>query len=130
MRLGRAGWILVGICMLAGLSCGTDKASNPSVDPKAFSVEAESFTVSHNIGGEDIGLAICAGASGGYVVIGMDTEDEWVQILLSVPEAGLYDVNIRYQAFPDVVIVVKMVTEDCGGEQEPEFTLDQGDGVG
>jgi len=98
MRLGRVGWVLVGICMLAGLSCGTDKASNPPVDAEAFSVEAESYTVSHNIGGEDIGLEFCSGASGRYVVTGMDTEDEWIEILLSVPEAGLYDVNIRYQA--------------------------------
>ncbi len=130
MRLGRVGWVLVGICMLAGLSCGTDKASNPPPDPEAFSVEAESYTVSHNIGGNEIGLAYCGGASGLYVVTGMDTEDEWIEILLSVPEAGLYDVNIRYQALADVVILVKLTTEDCGGEQEPEFTLDQGDGVG
>ena len=130
MRLGRVGWVLAGICALAGLSCGTDKASNPAPDPEAFNVEAESYTARHNIGGDEIGLVYCGGASGLYVVTGMDTEDEWIKILLSVPEAGLYDVNIRYQTLADVVIVVKLTTGDCGGEQEPEFTLDQGDGVG
>ncbi|MGD8628868.1 MAG: hypothetical protein PVH52_07275 [bacterium] len=129
-RLGRAGWIVMGICVLAGLSCGKDKATNPTPDPEAFSVEAESYTVSHNIGGEDIGLAYCSGASGKYVVTGLDVEDEWIEIMVSVPEAGLYDVNMRYQAYPEVVIAVKLVTEDCGGEEEPGFTLDQGGGVG
>jgi hypothetical protein len=130
MRLDRVGWILVGICMLAGLSCGTDKASNPNPDPEAFSVEAESFTVKNNVGGEDIELEYCAGASGQYVVTGIDVEGEWIEIRVSVPEAGLYDVTLRYQALRDAVIVVKMTAEGCGGGEEPEFTLDQGEGVG
>jgi hypothetical protein len=129
-RLNKAGWTLMGIFMLAGLSCGTDKASNPPPDPEAFSAEAESFTESHNVGGRDIGLVECAGASGQYVVTGIDTEGEWIEILVSVPEAGLYDVNLRYQALRDEVIVVKLTAEGCGGEQEPEFTLNQGNGVG
>jgi len=130
MQLTRTGWILVGLCVLAGFSCGSDKASNPPVHPEAFNVEAESYTVSHNIGGDDIGLAFCSGASGRYVVTGLDMEGEWIDLALSVPQTGLYDVTIRYQALADSVIVVKITSGDCGGEQEPAFTLNQGNGVG
>jgi len=130
MRPGRVGWILIAIVALAGLSCGTDKASDPQPDPEAFSVEAESYIVSHHTGGDDFGLAYCARASGQHVVTGLDAEGEWIEISVSVPEAGLYDVNLRYQALRDRVIVVKLTTDGCGGDEEPEFTLVEGDGVG
>jgi hypothetical protein len=129
MRLNSAGWILAGICMLAGLSCGTDRASNPPPDPEAFTVEAESYTVRHNVGGEDITSEYCSVASGQHVVTGLDTEGEWIEILLSVPEAGLYDVTVRYSAPRNEVIVVKLAAEGCGGEEVPEFTLDEGEGT-
>jgi hypothetical protein len=130
MRLGRAAWILIAICVLAGLSCGTDKASNPSPDPEAFDVEAEDYTVSNNLGGQDIAKVYCGGASGLYVLTGLDAEGEWIDILVSVPESGLYDVNLRYQALGDQVIVFRLANDDCGGQEEPEFTLDEGGGVG
>ena len=130
MRLGRVVWILLGICALAGLSCGTDKATDPRPDPEAFDVEAESYTARHNIGGGEIGRVPCGGASGGYVVTGLDVEGEWIDVPVTVPEAGLYDVNLRYQALSDRVIVVRLTADDCGGEQEPEFTMEEGGGIG
>jgi hypothetical protein len=130
MRLGRAVWIILGICALAGLSCGTDKATEPPPDPEAFDVEAESYIVSHTTGGDPFGLAYCARASGQHVVTGLDNEGEWIEIVVSVPEAGLYDVNLRYQALRDRVIVVRLTADGCGGDEEPEFTLTEGDGVG
>ncbi len=131
MRLRKTGWILVGLCVLAGFSCGTDKATNPPPDPQAFSVEAESYTGHYNVDGSMmIQRGYCTNASGQHVALGMDREGEWIELALSVPEAGLYDVTVRYSAPRDSIIVVTLTSEDCGGEQEPEFTLDEGEGVG
>ena len=131
MRLSKIGWILAGLCMLAGFSCGTDRASNPPPDPESFKVEAESYTAHHNVDGSMmIQRAYCTNASGQQVAIGMDREGEWIELALSVPAAGLYDVTMRYLAPTDSIIVVKITSEGCGGEQEPEFTLDEGEGVG
>jgi hypothetical protein len=130
MRPGRVAWILIVIIALAGLSCGTDKATDPRPDPVAFDVEGESYIVSNSTGGDGFGLAYCSRASGQYVVTGLDAEGEWIEMVVTVPEAGLYDVNLRYQALRDRVIVVRLTTDGCGGEQEPEFTMTEGDGVG
>lgn len=136
MGLRDAWWVLVGLCVaagLAGFSCGSDKAANPPPDDEnGFSVEAETFT--EKFDAEDSEATIqqtyCSSANNYHVVSGMDKADEWIELAISVPDAGLYDVTVRYSAPQGRTIVLRLTSEDCGGEQEPEFTLDKGQWVG
>ncbi len=132
MQLNRTGWFLIGIFMAVVVSCGTDKSSNPPPDDaESFSVEAESFTDMFDVEGSgEIKQTFCSSASNNYVVSGLDRESEWIELAISVPEAGLYDVSIRYSAPQNRTIVLRLTADDCGGEDEPEFTLDEGQWVG
>jgi hypothetical protein len=58
-------------------------------------VEAESFVASYNAGGTSIYVVSCSGASGGYAVEGFDTDGEWIEMMVTIPETYGYADSMR-----------------------------------
>lgn len=62
---------------------------------QTITVEAENFTVSHDIAYEVIRSASSSSCSGGYWLIGLDYNGEWVQYNLPVGSFGYYQPRLR-----------------------------------
>lgn len=52
----------------------------------------------YNIGGFDIGVEWCSGASQGYAAGGLDVAGEWIMLRAVFPKGGCYEVHVLYQA--------------------------------
>ncbi len=62
---------------------------------QTITVEAENFTASHDIAYEVIRSASSSSCSGGYWLIGLDYNGEWVQYNLPVTSFGYYQPRLR-----------------------------------
>ena len=62
---------------------------------QTVTVEAEAFTASEDIGGSVIHVVGCSYASGGWAVDGFDIVEEWIRVLVTFPEDGLYTNRLR-----------------------------------
>jgi hypothetical protein len=58
-------------------------------------VEAELYVDYHNEGGTTIYVTTCSGASGGLAVEGFDWTGDWIELTLTIPEAGSYADSLR-----------------------------------
>ena len=71
-------------------------AAVPAVSvSQTVTVEAETFTAYENIGGAPIDVVGCSHASGGWAVDGFDIVEEWIRLLVTFPEDGLYTNRLR-----------------------------------
>jgi len=60
-----------------------------------FVLEAEDFVAFHDEGGVSIYIASCAAASGGFAVEGFDTIGDWIELSLTIPDAGSFADTLR-----------------------------------
>jgi hypothetical protein len=58
-------------------------------------LEGEDFIASQDLGGLPIAWTYCSGASGGRALDGLDMPGEWIELVLSVPDAGSYADSLR-----------------------------------
>jgi len=132
MRPSALTCILLAVCFAVSLIACSDKASNPdNGGGETFEVEVESFALKSDFPGSvPIHPEECSTASGGYAVVGMDRANEWIEIALTIPAAGVYDVTIRYAAPKDSIIEIRMTADPCGSTREADFTLDEGERIG
>ena len=61
-------------------------------------VQCESFTGSHNIGGDGISATGCGGAINGMAVVGCDISGEWIEITDDAPLTAQYSLSLRTNA--------------------------------
>jgi hypothetical protein len=83
------------LCILAVLlAFGTSLGDTP------IFVEGEEFVNygGYNIGGADIQVEECSGASQGLAAGGLDVPGEWIELKVTFERAGCYDVHVFYQA--------------------------------
>jgi len=52
----------------------------------------------NNLGGADIQVQECSGASQGLAAGGLDVPREWIKLKVTFERAGCYDVHVFYQA--------------------------------
>jgi hypothetical protein len=100
-----------------------------------FTVEAENYEISgafHNIPGSDpIVVDVCSNASGRHAVQGVDAAGDYIDIGFTPQATGAYSAAVRYAAWENHVVVVRVTVMACNGEpQSEDFTLDQGSGTG
>ena len=86
----------------------------------------------HNIGGSDIRVESCSGASQGLAAGGLDVPGEWIMLKAVFPESGCYDVHVFYQAgYGDTVAFdVKVLDPSAPGGVVPVSFSGQGWGFG
>ena len=76
----------------------------------------------------------CVAASGNSMVKGLDYPGEWIDVPITVAEAGTYELTLRYATLPDDTLRVTVTVGNCGGESftdpEVDFILDMGAGLG
>ncbi len=120
----------------AGVGC-SDRvgiATVTVVAPAEFKVELEDYTASYNDarGGSFISAYYCSKASGHHMVKGLDYPGEWIEVPLSVPAYGTYDVVLRYAALAGDTLRATVTLEGCAPSPPPEvdFVMDQGAGLG
>ena len=76
----------------------------------------------------------CALASGNSMVKGLDYPGEWIDVPITVADAGTYELTLHYATLPDDTIRVTVTVGNCAGESftdpEVDFVLDKGAGLG
>ncbi len=77
--------------LFACISCMTIPVS---VFPQTFKIEAEQYTDSYDIGGDVIGKVLVSDCSEGYVLKGLDNENEWTEYDLILNALGYYGVTM------------------------------------
>ncbi|MBM3308170.1 MAG: hypothetical protein FJY74_07585 [Candidatus Eisenbacteria bacterium] len=90
-------------------------------------VEGEDFVsyAWHNLGGADIRIEWCSGASQGYAAGGLDVPGEWIMLKVDFLRSGCYEPHVIYQAgYGDTVSFnVKVLDESApGGSVTSAFT--------
>jgi hypothetical protein len=90
-------------------------------------VEGEDFVSygSHNLGGDDIHVEWCSGASQGYAAGGLDVPGEWIMLKVDFLRSGCYEPHVFYQAgYGDTVSFnVRVLDESApGGSVVSAFT--------
>jgi len=81
-------------------------AAPAAADWAHVDVECESYTNSLNIAGTAIGGYQCFGASGGWMVEGVDSPGEWIELEVTLPQNRVYTDSLALQApmgFPGIV---------------------------
>ena len=121
----------------AGIRCGSDSptGSGGGDGPQVFKVEIEDYTASYD---DEAGSMLlrserCSQASGSYMVKGLDYPGEWIEVPVTVPEAGTYDLTLRYAALVGDTLRATVSIGQCGEEfTEPavDFVMDEGGGLG
>ena len=86
----------------------------------------------HNIGGFDIRVESCSGASQGYAAGGLDVPGEWIMLKVVFTKSGCYDAHVFYQAEYDdtVAFDVKVLDPAAPGGVVPVSFTGQGWGFG
>jgi hypothetical protein len=86
----------------------------------------------NNIGGLDIRVESCSGASQGLAASGLDVPGEWIKLKVSFPRSGCYDAHVFYQAeYGDTVAFdVKVLDSPAPGGVVPVSLAGQGWGFG
>jgi hypothetical protein len=134
MRIKTLLWVLLMTAAgMIALRCGTDRASDPGPgpDPETIKVELEGFTDKFDVPeSTEISQYSCGGVSGGKVARGIDRVTEWLEVDVEVPEAGTYTVEVAFQGRTFMIATLRLTADDCGAGSEPEFTLEDGRGVG
>ncbi len=105
----------------------------PSVSvSQTVTVEAETFTAYGNIAGAPIGVVGCSYASGGQAVDGFDIAEEWVRLLVTFPEDGLYANRLRSAGPLGLTSTVRLtlVTASKNGDTQVSEIETYGDGIG
>lgn len=119
--------LLVVSCAVGLISCGEKATDTGGGGGEAFQVEIENFSDSFDMfGSTPISRESCSTASGGRAVAGLDRPGEWIEIPLSVPKSGVYNITVRYAAPLDSIIDVQVSSGSCGDQGEADFTLDKG----
>lgn len=81
----------------------------------AYRAEAERFVAYNDLGGGEIRVSDCFGASQYKIVDGVDLAGEWIQVRLSVARSGCYYPVVAYQAGAEWKIDLRMSVLDAGG---------------
>jgi hypothetical protein len=126
------------LAAVGGLRCGSDSPAGPGDggDPDAFKVEIEDYTEGYD---DEAGSMLlrsepCSQASGGHMVRGLDYPGEWIDVPVTVAEAGTYELTLRYASLAGDTLKVTVTVGNCGGESftdpEVDFVMDQGAGLG
>jgi hypothetical protein len=133
VRRKRDLWIVLPVAAsLIAVGC-SDRASGPITDGGGlpFEVEVEDFSASFDVAGTvPVHKVSCSTASGDSAVTGLDSETEWLEVGITVPESGTYSVEIRYAAPWGVPSELEVAAQGCGSTQEATLTLSQGTGIG
>jgi hypothetical protein len=103
--------------------------------PAEFIVELENFTdwYDHGDGALSVAKLYCSRASGNYMVRGLDYPDEWIEVPLTVPGSGTYELTLRYAAQLGDTLRGTVSFEGCGAtlmQGEVYFVMDKGEGLG
>jgi len=109
-------------------------AAFPSAGEEPVYVEGEEY-VSYgwnNIGGYDIRVESCSGASQGLAAGGLDVAGEWIKLKVVFTRGGCYDVHVLYQAEYDdtVAFDVKVFDPSAPGGVVAASLTGQGWGFG
>lgn len=86
-------------------------------------IEAESYTNSNNAGGNPIQISSEATCSGGQMVIGFDTFDDWMEFDTEVSVEGDYEVYFHCRGDIGAVYWFRFLLTLVGEEVGHEFTL-------
>jgi hypothetical protein len=103
--------------------------------PVEFIVELENFT---DFGDDGLGVSIlgkvsCSQASGNFMVKYMDYPGEWIEVPLTVPGSGTYELTLHYAAEWGDTLRGTVSFEGCGAtamQAEVDFVMDEGTGLG
>jgi len=100
----------------------------------AFDVELDRYTFAFDTGEPHtyaIEIAYCAYATEGMAVAGLDDEGDYIEVPITVPGPGTYTASVRYAAWVDVPLVLRVEVEGCSAlNQYEDFLLDDGTGAG
>lgn len=66
----------------------------------------------HNLGGADIRIESCPGASQGYAAGGLDVPGEWIMLKAEFPRAGCYEPHVVYQADYGDTVAFELIVPD------------------
>lgn len=106
----------------------------PSVGDTPVYAEGEDYLNYewHNIGGFDIRVESCSGASQGYAAGGLDVAGEWIMLKAVFPKSGCYEAHVFYQAeYGDTVAFdVKLLDPSVPGGVVPTSFAGPGWGFG
>jgi hypothetical protein len=109
-------------------------AAVPSIAETPVFAEGEDYLnyVWYNIGGFDIRVESCSGASQGYAAGGLDVAGEWIMLKAAFPRAGCYEAHVFYQAeYGDTVAFdVKLLDPSVPGGFVPASFAGPGWGFG
>ena len=76
----------------------------------------------------------CSQASGGSMVRGLDYPGEWIDVPVTVAEAGTYELTLRYASLAGDTLKVTVTVGNCSGgsftDPEVDFVMDKGAGLG
>jgi hypothetical protein len=110
------GLVMIGIIMLISSSAGA----------QTIIAEAEYFLAYHDEGGTAIYIKTCTAASGGLAVEGFDWTGDWIELSVTIPDAGSYADSLRAAG----LITVESETESTvfggapgGGDLVSTFNL-------
>lgn len=127
---------LFALAAVGGLRCSSDSPTGSGGDlPGSFTVELEDYTEGHDDeqGSMLLRFERCSLASGGYMVKGLDYPGEWIEVPVSIAEAGTYEVTLRYAALVGDTLEATVSIGQCAGlltEPAVDFVMDNGGGLG
>lgn len=116
----------------------TDKTGIATVTiavPAEFKVELEDFTDSYDDdnGSSFVNVQGCSQASGNAMVRGLDYPGEWLEVPLSVPASGNYELVLQYATLAGDTLRATVTFDGCGAaftSTEVDFVMDKGEGLG
>ncbi len=127
---------LFAMATLAGLRCGSNGPTGTGGDlPGAFKVELESYTAWYD---DEAGSMLlrsqeCSQASASFMVKGLDYPGEWIEVPVTITEAGTYELTLRYAALVGDTLRATVSVGQCGElltEPAVDFVMDKGGGLG
>ncbi len=99
-----------------------------------FDVELDRYTFAFDTGDPHtyaIEVVYCAYATEGMAVAGLDDEGDYIEVPITVPGPGTYTASVRYAAWPDMPLVLRVEVEGCSAlNQYEDILLDEGSGAG
>jgi hypothetical protein len=103
--------------------------------PAEFKIELEDFTDTYDDdnGSSFISTQYCSQASSHYMVKGLDYPGEWLEVPLTVPAYGTYELVLRYATLKGDTLRATVTFDGCGASfaaPEVDFVMDQGAGLG
>lgn len=100
------------VAIAAVLLAGAFGGAGASV---AYRAEAESFAAFQDLGGGEIRVSDCFGASEYKIVDGVDLAGEWIEVPVSLQRSGCYLPVIAYQAGAEWKIGLRVTVLDAHG---------------